>query len=66
MPGKIEMAPFTLWTRLEQGGQSRGVLAPGNHRLRGTLELDQASRKIGATISGKFEVNTTAFEEKKP
>jgi len=30
-----------------------------------TLELDEAWRKVGGTISGKFKFNTTAFEEEK-
>ena len=31
----------------------------------GTLELTQVSTNLGGTISGKFKLNTTAFEEEK-
>jgi hypothetical protein len=75
--GKVEMAPFALWTQLNRGeldnpgadrwspARHRSVYAPGNQRLWGTLELDQSTRKIGGTISGKFKINTTSFEEEK-
>jgi hypothetical protein len=31
----------------------------------GTLELTQVTTNLGGTISGKFKINTTAFEEEK-
>ena len=33
--------------------------------LPATLELTQVSTNLGGTISGKFKINTTAFEEEK-
>lgn len=69
VPGKLKLAHFSLYAQLVQGFpgspnvQRRGVFLAD--RLRGTLELDQASRKIGSTISGKFKLNATAFEEEK-
>jgi hypothetical protein len=68
-PGKLDLAPMALWANLVQGdpqspnAQRRGVML--RDRLRGTLELDQASRKVGSTISGKFKLTATAFEEEK-
>jgi hypothetical protein len=62
-PGRLEVAPISLWANLVQHragspkAQSRG--------LRGTLELDQASHKLGSTISGKFTLRARAFEEEK-
>lgn len=69
IPGKLKLEHFSLYAQLVQGlpgspkFQRRGVWL--NDRLRGTLELDQASRKIGSTISGRFKLNATAFEEEK-
>jgi hypothetical protein len=41
--------------------------AKAQHRYvsEGTLELAQVSTNLGGTISGKFKLNTTAFEEVK-
>ncbi len=70
-PGKSKLAHFSLFANLVQGlpgspkFQRRGVWLPD--RLRGTFALDQASRKIGGTISGKFNLSAVAFtEEKQP
>src|SRR5207247_8484 len=68
-PGKLKLSPIALWANLAQGDpgspnvQWRGVMQ--KNRLRGTLELDQASRRIGGKISGKFKLSAAAFTEEK-
>ena len=62
-PGTLEIGPFTVQAPLTQSDpafRKRQVKYPT-----GTLELTQVSTNLGGTISGKFKINTTAFEEEK-
>ena len=62
----LKLGPWVVTSVLIQGvpdtsrAQTRWV-----HQHPGTLELTQVSTNLGGTISGKFKINTTAFDEKK-
>jgi hypothetical protein len=62
----LEIGPGAVRAILYQGDpdQAKSERRPGNQNT-GTLELTQVSTNLGGTISGKFTINTTAFEEEK-
>ena len=64
--GTVQLGLWTVQAPLFQGEpfspKSQLRLAYQNN---GTLELTQTSTNLGGTISGKFKINTTAFEEEK-
>jgi len=64
--GTLELNPFDVRALLLQGDpSSRDAQWRFAYQNKGTLELTRASTNIGGTISGKFKINTTAFEEEK-
>jgi hypothetical protein len=63
-PGTVEVARFAFNGRLRQG-DAESPNAQGRRARGGALELTQISTNFGGTISGKFKINTTAFEEEK-
>lgn len=54
--------PFLYLIRTPQGA---GMPVEGRPSKHSALELTQVSTNHGGTISGKFKINTTAFEEEK-
>ncbi len=73
-PYRVPLAPVVFdlgyWTVQAQLFQGAPWSAEAQTRtysqIKGTLELTQVSTNLGGTISGKFKINTTAFEEKRP
>jgi hypothetical protein len=69
-PVTLELRPWVVFTALTQGEpntpQAQTKLGDvGIGDINGTIELTQVSTNLGGTISGKFKINTTAFEEEK-
>lgn len=65
-PGVNELNPFNLGASVVQGKRPHAQFRYPQ-RNTGTLELTQVSTNLGGIISGKFQINTTAFaEEKQP
>ena len=74
-PYRVSLAPqsirlgyddWAVWAPISQsqgGPASLRTQRRGGEQNRGTLELTQVSTTLGGTISGKFKINTTAFEE---
>jgi hypothetical protein len=63
-PGRLEVTPFALHADLVQGAPD-SPSAQVRYVRNGTLELTQVSTNLGGMISGRFKINTTAFEEEK-
>ena len=61
--GLEEWAVMVPVTQYQGDPRSSKSQARSPYQNKGTLELTQVSTNLGGTISGKFKINTTAFEE---
>jgi hypothetical protein len=65
-PGTMELGRWSVTVLMFQDDLvSRNTQRRERDYNTGTLELTQVTTNLGGTISGKFKINTTAFEEEK-
>ena len=60
---QLDIDHFTVWAQLTQGEPGSESAQTTAFGISGSLELDEFSRRPGAPVSGRFELNMGAFKE---